>query len=120
AGYIVNAVHEKEKARISGELESEYKAKLKNLQDEKSKEKMKELFLEAKRDIDNIHLGSVLDEPRYHRYAIKYGAMFEAGIGAEALYDLCKGLNLKELVTQAEAALAKSGAADREKLSRRV
>src|SRR6185312_14771527 len=103
AGYIVNAVHEKEKARISGELEAEYKSKLKNLQDEKSKEKMKELFLEAKRDIDSIHIGAVLDEPKYHRFAIKYGAMFEAGIGAEAIYNLCKELNLKTLVSEVEA-----------------
>ncbi len=120
AGYIVTTVHKAEKERITAELEAEYKMKMKNLQDDKSKDKMKELFLEAKHDIESIHVGSVLDEPRYHRYAIKYGAMFEAGIGAEALYDLCKTLNLKDLMANAEAALAKSGAADREKLSRRV
>ncbi|MGH7936200.1 MAG: hypothetical protein ACREF8_04250, partial [Chthoniobacterales bacterium] len=120
AGYIVTTIHKAEKERITAELEAEYKQKMKNLQDDKSKDKMKELFLEAKHDIEAIHLGAVLDEPRYHRYAIKYGAMFEAGIGAEALYELCRGLNLKELAARAEAALEKSGAADREKLSRRL
>ncbi len=120
AGYIVTTVHKNEKERITSELEAEYKQKMKNLQDEKSKEKMKELFVEARRDIDAIELGAVLDEPRYHRYAIKYGAMFEAGIGAEALYDLCKGLSLKEMVVEAETALEKSGAAEREKLARRL
>jgi DNA-directed RNA polymerase subunit beta' len=88
-----------------GELETEYKAKLKNLQDEKSKEKMKELFLEAKHDIDSLQVGAVLDEPRYHRYAIKYGAMFEAGIGAEAIYNLCKEINIKEMIAYCEEAL---------------
>ena len=120
AGYIVNAIHQKEKERIVGELETEYKAKLKNLQDEKSKEKMKELFLEAKHDIESIYVGAVLDEPKYHRFAIKYGAMFEAGIGAEAIYNLCKSLDLKKLVKEVEVALENSGAADREKLSRRL
>ncbi|MBY0472700.1 DNA-directed RNA polymerase subunit beta' [Patescibacteria group bacterium] len=120
AGYIVTQVHKAEKERIVSELENEYKAKVKNLQDEKSKDKMKELFLEAKRDIDNIYVGSVLDEPKYHRYAIKYGAMFEAGIGAEALYNLCKGLNLKEMVAEVETALLKAGAADREKFGKRL
>ncbi|MBY0293880.1 DNA-directed RNA polymerase subunit beta', partial [Patescibacteria group bacterium] len=109
-----------EKERIVSELENEYKAKVKNLQDEKSKDKMKELFLEAKRDIDNIFVGSVLDEPKYHRYAIKYGAMFEAGIGAEALYNLCKLLDLKEMAADVEQALVKAGAADREKFSKRL
>ena len=49
---------------------------MKNLQDEKSKEKMKELFLETRRDIESIVVGAVFDEPKYHRFAIKYGAMF--------------------------------------------
>jgi hypothetical protein len=58
---------------------------------------MKELFLEAKHDIDSIVVGAVLDEPKYHRFAIKYAACFEAGIGAEAIYNLCKELDLKAL-----------------------
>jgi len=120
AGYIVTEVHKAEKERIVGELESEYKQKLKNLQDEKSKDKMKELFLEAKRDIESIFVGAVLDEPKYHRYVIKYGAMFEAGIGAEAMYDLCKKLDLKEMAANTELALVKAGAADREKLGKRL
>jgi len=120
AGYIVTTIHKSEKERIVSELEAEYKQKLKNLQDDKSKDKMKELFLEAKKDIESLYVGAVLDEPRYHRYAIKYGAMFEAGIGAEALYELCKKLDLKVMVEETEAALVKTSAANREKLSRRL
>ena len=120
AGYMVTTVHKAEKERIMQELEAEYKSKLKKLEDEKSKDKMKELFLEAKHDIDSIYVGSVLDEPRYHRYAIKYGAMFEAGIGAEAIYDLCRNLNLKEMIANTEQALVKCSAADREKFGKRL
>ena len=120
AGYIITTVHKEEKDRIVSELDAEYKMKMKNLQDEKSKDKMKELFLEAKHDLDAIRVGSVLDEPRYHRYAIKYGASFEAGIGAEAIYNLAKGLNLKEMIAQTEVIVAEGGAADREKYGKRL
>ena len=120
AGYIVTTVHKSEKDRITSELEVEYKSKMKNLQDEKSKEKMKELFLEAKRDIESIQIGAVLDEAKYHRFAIKYGAMFEASIGAEALYNLCKELNLTDMITKTEVALEKAGVAERDKLGRRL
>jgi DNA-directed RNA polymerase beta' subunit len=120
AGYIVTTVHKAEKERILGELETEYKSKLKNLQDDKSKDKMKELFLEAKRDIESIEIGEVLDEPKYHRFAIKYGAMFEAGIGAEALYDLCRKLDVKEMIKETETFLEDAGAADREKYGKRL
>ncbi|MDE2212948.1 MAG: DNA-directed RNA polymerase subunit beta' [Patescibacteria group bacterium] len=120
AGYIIISVNEKERERISKELESEYKTKLKALQDEKSKEKIKELFLEAKRDIDALRIGTVLDEARYHRYAIKYGAAFEAGIGAEALYNFCKGLDLKMMERATAKAFEEAGSAEREKLSKRL
>ncbi len=120
AGYIVTGIHKNEKERIVSELETEYKTKMKNLQDEKSKDKIKELFLEAKKDIESLRVGVVLDEPRYHRYAIKYGAMFEAGIGAEAIYNLCKTLDLKEMETEVSEALQNAGAADREKFGKRL
>ena len=120
AGYIVTTVHENEKKRIVEELETEYKSKIKNLQDEKSKDKMKELFLEAKRDIESIVIGAVLDEPKYHRFAIKYGAMFEAGIGAEAIFNLCKTLDINKLIEHTQNLLVKAGAADREKFGKRL
>ncbi len=120
AGYMVTSVNKDEKTRICAELDAEFKSKTKNLQDEKSKDKIKELFTEAKRDIESITLGAVLDEPRYHRYTIKYGAMFEAGIGAEAIFELCKKLNLKQMIADAEVSLEKAGAAEREKTSKRL
>jgi DNA-directed RNA polymerase beta' subunit len=120
AGYIVTQINQSEKERITGELEAEYKMKMKNLQDEKSKEKIKEAYLEAKRDIESLRVGAVLDEPKYHRFAIKYGAMFEAGIGAEAIYNLAKGLDLKGMIKATEEAVVDAGAADREKFGKRL
>jgi DNA-directed RNA polymerase subunit beta' len=67
------------------DLDSEYKTKVKNLQDEKSKEAVKELFVNAKKDIETIQEGRVLDEVEYHNFSLKYGTLFEAGIGAEAI-----------------------------------
>ncbi len=119
AGYIVTVVHKPEKERIVSELETEYKSKLKGLQDEKSKDKMKELFLEAKRDIESIVIGAVLDESKYHRFWLKYGAMFEAGIGAEAVYNLCRSIDLKKLALATEEDLSKASTADRDKLAKR-
>jgi DNA-directed RNA polymerase subunit beta' len=120
AGYVVTQMHKNEKERITAELEAEYKQKMKNLQDEKSKDKIKEAYLEAKRDIESIRVGAVLDEPKYHRFAVKYGAMFEAGIGAEAIYNLAKSLNVKDMIAQTEELLAEAGAADREKYGKRL
>jgi DNA-directed RNA polymerase subunit beta' len=46
--------------------------------------------------------------------------MFEAGIGAEALYNLCKSLDVKKMIDDTVTALEKAGAAEREKLGKRL
>ena len=85
AGYIVTKINESEKKRILSEVETEYKIKVKSFKTDKDKEKIKELLMNVKRDIDEIQLGVVFDELTYNRFSLKYGAMFEAGIGAEAI-----------------------------------
>jgi DNA-directed RNA polymerase subunit beta' len=120
AGYIVTKVINDERERILRDLDTEYKNKIKGLQDDKSKEKVKELLLAAKADIEAIALGRVLDEATFHRFSVRYGTMFEASIGAEAIYNLCKSINLEKLRVEVAALLEKSGAADREKLQKRT
>ncbi len=45
AGYLITTVHEAERERFLKDLDSEYKAKVKTLQDEKTKEALKDLLL---------------------------------------------------------------------------
>ena len=51
---------------------------------------------------------------------MKYGGLFEARIGAEAIYDIFRALNLKELEKTLAARYEKAGAAEREKLAKRL
>jgi len=120
AGYIITKINIEERDRMLRDLDNEYKTKVKALQDDKSKEKVKELLLAAKGDIDNITIGRVLDETVYHRYSLRYGTIFEATIGAEAIYNICKAINLEKLREELAAALLKAGAAEREKLQKRI
>lgn len=120
AGYIVTRIINDERNRILQELDAEYKTKTKTLQDEKSKEKVKELLIAAKKDIDGINIGAVLDETTYHRFSIRYGTMFEATIGAEAIYDICKSINLEKLKSELDQSYEKVSAADRERLQKRM
>ncbi len=121
AGYIVTKVNEDERKRVIEDLEAEYKSKSKTLSNEKAITELKSLVLAAKADIERIQPGLVLDEIEYHRFSVKYGTFFEAGIGAEAIYTIFKGLNMDKLATQLEAQLASgTGAAEREKLVKRL
>ncbi len=120
AGYLVTKVNEEEKAGLLRELDGEYKNKVKILQDEKTKETLTALLMEAKHDIEGIVVGKVLDEVTYHRFSLKYGSAFEAGIGAEAVFNIFKTVDVKKLLVDLEAQVDKVGAAERDKLLRRI
>ncbi len=120
AGYIITSVNISERDGLLKELDQEYKSKLKTLTDEKGKEKLKELLLTSKKEIESIIEGKVLDEMTYHKFAIKYGTAFEAGIGAEAIYNIFKKLDLTKLRERLQTELEKAGAVERVKLNKRI
>ncbi len=120
AGYIIIAVHEDERTRIIADLDAEFKNKLKNAADEDTREKLRTLLANTKKEIAEIRPGKVLTEIAYHHYSLKYGSAFEASIGAEAIYALFKNIDLPKLKEITEKSLEKSGAADREKLQKRL
>ena len=120
AGYIVSKVHESEKAQFLKDLDMEYKTKVKGANDDKTKEALKELFLTARGEIEQIVAGFVMDEATYHKYAMKYGSIFEATIGAEAVFELLKKIDMAKLKVELEKSIIDAGSAEREKLSKRL
>lgn len=120
AGYIITKVNEAERSRILKDLDSEYRSKVATLQDEKSREALKELLVTTKKDIDALREGVVLDEIQYHNYSLKYSTLFEAGIGAEAIYNILKNLDTKKMIKSLEESLEKAGALESEKLNKRL
>ncbi|HEY4528446.1 MAG TPA: DNA-directed RNA polymerase subunit beta' [Candidatus Paceibacterota bacterium] len=120
AGYIITSVVEAEKERVLKDLDSEFKSKSKSLQDEKSKAALKELALATKRDIESLVPGKVLNEVEYHRYSSKFSTVFEAGIGAEAIYNLLKNIDLKKLLAELEAQFGKAPATEISRLNKRT
>jgi len=120
AGYIITTIADNEKKRLFAELESEYKSKYKSLGSDKDRDALKEKMTLMKSEIDGIVAGRVLDELEYHRFSVKYGGLFEARIGAEAIYDIFCKIDLKELEKTLSARYERAGAAEREKLVKRL
>jgi len=120
AGYIITNVIDKEKERILQDLDSEYKSKVKSLTESKAKANLKGLLVDTKQEIVSISEGRVLDEVTYHKFAVKYGTMFEAGIGAETIFNIFKDIDLSTLENKLEESLTKSGSVERAKLNKRL
>ena len=56
----------------------------------------------------------------YHKYSVRYGTLFDAEIGAEAIYKKFKEMDLEEMVGKILLALEKAGTAERLKLNKRL
>lgn len=120
AGYLVTKVNEAERERVLRDLDSEFKAKIKTVTDEKTKDTVRELLVNTKNEIESLKVGRVLDEVKYHKFSIKYGTVFEASIGAEAIHNIFKTLDLQKLKDGLEADIEKASSLDKEKINKRL
>ncbi|MEK7642648.1 MAG: DNA-directed RNA polymerase subunit beta', partial [Patescibacteria group bacterium] len=120
AGYIITKVTDEEKSSILKDLDMEFKTKIKQLTEEKHKEQLKEKLLATKKEIESIEVGKVIDEVAYHNYSVKYGTLFEAQIGAEAIYNICKNIDLKKLESNLIVDLEKAKSIDSSKIAKRL
>ncbi len=120
AGYIITKASEEERARLLKDLDTEYKARLKELKNDEAKDELKSRMTETKKEIESIKQGTVLDETHFHKFSVKYSNLFEAKIGAESIYELFKSIDLEELKDQLETQRETAGAAERLKLDKRL
>jgi len=120
AGYIVTKVSNEEKQGILRDLDAEFKSRIKSVTDEKGKDELKEKLLSRKKEIENIVEGKIIDEVAYHNYSIKYGTFFEAEIGAEAIYNIFKTIDLNKLEEKIRKELEGSKSIESAKIAKRL
>lgn len=92
-------------------LENAKKAKIKELE---------EIMKMAEQELRDIKVMKIISEHVYHDLSLKYGHIFEAGIGAEAIRDLLSGIDLEKLVSELESALKDNTTPQKDKLEKRL
>ena len=120
AGYLVTKVNDEEKKKILKDLDSEFKSKIKSANSDEAKEAIRNSLSEVKKEIDSIKPGVVFEEVLYHKYSVRYGTLFDAEIGAEAIYKKFKEMNLEEMIGKILLSLEKAGTAEKLKLNKRL
>ena len=103
AVYVIVSVNEENKKRVLAELEQELGAKKKSIGKEKvTLETLKSAWRETKKEIESLRVGQTLSEATYHQLAHKFGDVFEASSGAEAIRKILENLDLKKRVSELE------------------
>ncbi len=118
AGYIVTSVNEDERERLLKDLEQELATEDEGCSERRGQRpSSRRRRLRRRKRSNRSSVGVVLDEAAYHLFAVKYGAMFRAAIGAEALYTILKADRPRQIHRRARrSAYEKAGAAERDKL----
>ncbi|MDP3697223.1 MAG: DNA-directed RNA polymerase subunit beta' [Candidatus Taylorbacteria bacterium] len=105
ASYIVSKVNEELKAEAMKKIENEFRSKIKNAKDEEEALQLKEHKDLEKSNLRNISKYQILSELDFRDLSLKYGEVFEAGIGAEAVKNLLIEMNLEETARKIETEL---------------
>ncbi len=129
AGYIVKSVDIDKKTKIledsqklyqdtMKEISKEYEILISKISDAEEKEKIKqekqekERFAkqknaEVKNDCEFLKVGAILSEDQFFALSIKYSHIFTAGIGASAILDIAKDIDLEVLTAEIETEIKK-------------
>ena len=113
AAYIVTKVNEDAKKKTLEEIEKEFKNKIKTQKSKaknkkelgKAEEELKLARDKAKEELMSLKPLKVLSEVSYQNLALKYGEVFEAGTGSEALRKIFEKVDLKKAIAASEKAL---------------
>jgi len=126
ASFIVTHVDEEGKKRASEQMRQEYKSKKKQIEHEgemqvkkanddkasatalekiqhETERKLTALeqdFAAADKELKELQVLKILSENRYQELSLRFGHLFEAGIGAEAVYGLLERINIEETIKQ--------------------
>ncbi len=104
------------------EVEKKIEEELKSLNEIKE-EKLANLnnaFEVAQRELKDLKPLLIISEQTYQNLSLKYGHIFEAGIGAEAIRKLLEKIDLDKTIKQLEEELTRAVESKREKILRRL
>ncbi|MFZ1735848.1 MAG: DNA-directed RNA polymerase subunit beta' [Candidatus Moraniibacteriota bacterium] len=128
SSYIVTSVNEEAREQAINQLEREYKSKQGDVREESGTTKhveegldtLKDQYRTAKEDIKSIELFRVLSEVEYFNLSTRFGQMFTAGIGAEAIRKVLEQLDIDQTLERLKEELEANGMNDEKKTLQRL
>ncbi|MDG1949553.1 MAG: DNA-directed RNA polymerase subunit beta', partial [bacterium] len=115
--------------RDVGRLEQKFADDTKSIEKEtKRLEEIRDLKLEelevdfeqVMQDFKEMKVMQIISEQTYHEWSLKYGHVFEANIGAEAVLEMLSKLNVKETMERLQEELKTATKTKRNRLMRRL
>ena len=105
-----------------GTDEKKIKAETKRLEEirDQKTEELTEDYDQVIADLKEMEVLRIISEQTYHEWSLKYGHIFEAGIGAGAVKEMLKRINVEETMHQLEDELKNATRTKRDRVLRRL
>ncbi len=128
SSYIIMDVNEDLKSQSLEQLDREYKAKQREVKAENRSEKGTESALEdlkdqyrgAKDDIKNVRPNQILSEVEYFNLSSRFGQIFTAGIGTEAIRKILERVDIASEISRLKTELESGELMDTKKTLQRL
>jgi len=121
ASYIITQVDEDARKETLEAINKEWKAKMKGLKLSSAEAKILEANKnKAKEELMMLETKKILSEVEYYNLSLKYGQIFKAGIGGEAIYELLSQVDLKKIEEEFKKDSEKVSSANANKVLRRL
>ena len=127
SSYIILTVDEKEREKATAQLEQEYKNKQKEINKlgnsaavENKMEELKNIYRTAKDELRGISKLKIISEVEYFNLSSRYGQVFTAGIGAEAVRKILENMDMEKEIARLRKEMAENESADSKKAVKRI
>jgi len=104
ASFIVTSVDEEMKTESLAQIDVEYKAAKEALKD--SPERLEQLdinYKQVKADLNSLTPRAILPESKFHEISLRFGKIIRVAIGAEAILELLKKIDLDQEIAHIKA-----------------
>jgi DNA-directed RNA polymerase subunit beta' len=101
ASFAIIDINDAIKNQVLAQLEeefAEYKQKGKSSKTEDNTNEVEHAYRSAKQEINGLTVGQIISESRYYDISMKYGHIIRVGIGAEAILELLKGIDINSII----------------------
>ncbi len=102
AGFVVVEINEQIRDLTLAQLETEYNEYKENKGGQKlaSDDQIEAAYRAAKQEIESLAVNQIISESRYHDISLKYGHIVRVGIGAEAVAELLKRIDVSKAIEE--------------------
>lgn len=110
------------KQKAAGITGEKAQAELAKLEEEgvQAIEEVSEHYHKSKEELTHLHIGSVVSELKYRDLSMKFGHVFTAGIGAEAIREIISKIDLEKFTVERQVELTKSTGQKHKKVVKRL